>query len=523
MKTRDVLLPLMVAVLLLSSLTTAQPRRGIKYTSTPYLTLTSITWVKVPERPGSVGVLRIYLANYGNDVLLRCRAYVDCIYGATVLTPQPILLGTWPPGGVKSVEVALNFTELSGACELKISVNYEATARPMGAGYTVLSIPGSSTLSVRLNYTYEPILAVQIRPESLHPNTVNEVTLRIVNKGFSKIDDLQVSLNVAGAALVGSELPLRAYLGRLLPNETKKLALKVLPTSNVVTLTAVLNYVDEAGAFREDHVSLMFPVTTGGLVLVTLEPLAIPSMHVSRAVLRIRNMGEEELHDATLYLMTPQGSMIVIKPSIIELGDVGPGDELRIPVEVRVPYGETGMRTIYYTLVYRSVDGGYRSIRDSFYLIIVEETNITVTAVEIIPHEPSAGSTVLTSITLMNLGSKPILGVNVSLILPPGLTPLRRLHEYIGQLNPYTPTTIPFSFNATKPGAYKLTLKIHYRNYYGELKVLTKSFSLRVKPSRGARLTAARGKEAGMPLAVITVSGVAALIVVVLLIWRWRR
>ncbi|RLF05417.1 MAG: hypothetical protein DRK00_04505 [Thermoprotei archaeon] len=522
MRTRHLLVSLIVAFLLLLPSLSAQPSRGAQYASAPYLTPTSITWVKTPEKPGSIGVLRIYLANYGSDVLLRCKAYIDCIYGATVLTPQPILLGAWPPGSVKSIEVALNFTSLSGACELRISVSYEATARPVGAGYMVLSIPGSSQLSIKLNYTYEPIIAIQVRPEVLYSGTINEVTLTILNRGFSRINDLSVLLDVAGGALIGSEMPFRAYLGQLPPNKTREFTLEILPTSNVVTLTAALSYVDEAGVFREEHLSLVLPVAAGGLVLITLKPPTIPSMHTSKATLYIRNIGEEELYNATLYLVTPQGSMIVIEPSTIELGDVKPGDELRIPVEVKAPYGETGMRTIYYTLVYKDVNGGCRSIRDSFYLIIVEEANITVTTVEVIPHEPSAGSTVLASITLMNLGSKPILGVNVTLVLPPGLTPLRRLHEYIGQLNPFTPTTIPFSFNATKPGFYKLLLKVYYRNYYGELRVLTKSFTLRVKPLHSIKLTTTK-REANTPLTAIAALGLVALIAIILLIWRWRR
>ena len=437
----------------------------------PYLSLVSATWVKKPSGPGDVGVVRLSVAVYGVDTLMNAKARVSSAGGCSFAGGSEALLGSMGPGAPKSFDVALNFS--GDSCYLSVLVDYEASAKQTAAGFSVSTLPGSLSLSLRLDPVYEPRLAVSISPNSLSPNSINNVTVTVANTGFSDIITLDVSVSVSGAALLDSANPVVVSLGVLPAGEVRSLKLRLLPASSVATLSVKLSYADAAGSYGESAFSYSIPVSSSAL-LVSIEPQALPSAASTPALLVVRNLGGETVKNATIYFSAQPGSSVVIEPSTVIVGDVEPCSTSKVPVTVRVPYGERGARSIPITLVYRGGDGGLRVVRDSVAFVAVEEVKVVITAIEVAPARPTAGSVATVSVTLMNLGSSPVYGVNVTVALPEKLAPVRSPYYFIGQLSPYTPTAIPFSVRVEQPGSYRVSVRVDYTGYYGEPKSSTK-------------------------------------------------
>ncbi|MEM3138556.1 MAG: hypothetical protein QW760_08600, partial [Thermofilaceae archaeon] len=326
---------------------------------------------------------------------------------------------------------------------------------------------------------------ISLNPSSLSPGTANKVNLSVANIGVASVYSVKVVTMVSGAVLSGAESTTEFEISVLYPSEVVTRELAVTPLSNIVTFSVKLSFVDESGQYGEKVESFAIPVISQA-VIVTLNPQTIPVMSSSRSTLIIRNFGGEPMLNATLYLSVQQGSSLIVEPSMVKIGDVPPGEGVNLPLTFSAPYGERGARVVTYTLVYKSGDGSLRVLKDTFTLVVVEEAEVLITAVDTVPSEPSVGSTILLSATLMNLGVNSILGVNVSLLAPPELRPLRGTYYYIGQLSPYTPTAVPFSLSASREGAYPIRIVVNYRNHYGELKTSTREVILTVRtPASG--------------------------------------
>jgi len=475
----------------------------------PYLSLASLTWVKRPVGPGDVGVVRLAVAAYGAETLMNAKARVSGFGGCRVAGGAEALLGSMAPGAPRSFDVALNFT--GGTCYLSVLVEYEASAKQTAAGYAVSSLPGSLSLSLRLEPAYEPRFSVSVSPSSLNPGAANDVAVTVANAGSSAALALEVAVSVSGAALLGSANPLLVSLGDLGVGEVKELRIKLLPTSSLVTLTVKLNYADASGSYGERTFSFALLVGSSAL-LVSIEPQTLPTASATPALLVVRNLGGETVRNATLYFSAPPGSAVTIEPPTVNLGDVKPGGAVKVPVTVRVPYGERGARSVPFALVYRGADGGLRVVKDSVSFVAVEEARVAITSVEVAPVRPPAGSLATVSVTLMNLGSAPVYGANVTIALPGGLAPVRTTYHFIGQLSPYTPTAVPFSVRVERPGSYRVLVVVEYSGYYGERKSSVREAAFEAVEAAPATSGSSEARRDGEgALALVAVAALAAI------------
>lgn len=434
------------------------------------------------------------VAAYGVETLMNARARVSGFGGCRVVGGAEALLGSMSPGVSRSFDVALNFTE--GACYLSVLVEYEASAKQTAAGYAVSTLPGSLSFSLKLDPVYEPRFAVSVSPSSLSPNAVNNVTLTVANAGFSGIKTLDASVSVSGATLLDSVNPVLVSLGALPAGEAKALELRLLPTSPLATLSVKLAYVDASGSYGEAVFNYAIPVSSSAL-LVSIEPQALPSASSTPALLVIRNLGGETVRNATIYFAAQPGSAVVIEPPSVSVGDIEPGGTAKVAVTVKVPYGERGAKSVPFTLVYRGGDGGLRVVRDSAAFVTVEEARVAITSIEVAPAKPTAGSVATVSVTVMNLGSSPVYGVNVTLTLPEGLAPVRGTYYFIGQVSPYTPTAVPFSLRVERPGSYRVSVKVEYSGYYGEPRSSTREVFFEAEAAPAASGNEARRSGGG--------------------------
>lgn len=468
----------------------------------PYLSLVSASWVKKPLEPGTLGVLRLSVAVYGSETLLNAKGRVDCYGCCQLVGSNEVQLGSMTPGTPKTFDISINFTN-DCPCTLSLLVNYEASARQTGVGYTVSAYPGSVSMTTRIEPLYEPRLAISVSPSSLSVGAVNNLTLSVANTGFLPLEALKVSVSASGATLIGSTNPLEVELGSLSTGEARAIQFSLLPLSSAANLMVKLSFIDSKGSYGENTFSLV--LSTGSVaILVSLDPQVISTASSSLASIVIRNLGGETVSDAKLYLAAQAGSSVTVEPSVLTVGNVKPGEEVRVPVTVKVPYGERGARVIPFTLVYRGSDGGLKVYKDSLNFVSVEQTTVEITSIEVAPSEPTAGSLVTISATLMNLGSSPIYGANVSITLPPGITPIRSSYYFIGQLNPYTPTAVPFSARVEQPGEYQVKVAVDFKGYYGEQLSTSRviNFTVKTRANEGNNQTRASGSAVN-PLAIV--------------------
>lgn len=444
----------------------------------PHLSLVSLAWAQRPLKPGSIGVVRLAVASFGSETLLNSEARIQCFGCCDLVGSGSVLLGSLSPGAPKSIDVAANFTG-DCPCVLSVLVNYEASVRQTAAGYLVDRSPGSTSLEVTVEPAFEPILDVAASPSSLSLGTTNNVVLTIVNRGVAGMKSVVVTVTASGGAIAGPA-PLSVELGPLGVGESRRVELQVIPISNPVTLTIGLRLTDERGLLSER--ALAYALTASpGAVLVYLEPQAVPTASESRARVVVRNMGGDVARNVTLYLWAQAGSSVIFEPAIVSFGDVQPMSEASQTVTIKVPYGERGARAIPYALVYTGSDGNPRVVRDALSLVAVERARLEVASIEVAPSEPVVGSFVTVTVTLMNLGSAPIYGANVSLTLPQGLSAMRSSSHFLGQLNPYTPTAVPFSLRVERAGHHTVEITVTYRGYYGELESLSRSATVVAK------------------------------------------
>ncbi|MEM3138328.1 MAG: hypothetical protein QW760_07410, partial [Thermofilaceae archaeon] len=129
----------------------------------PELSLVSVNWLKRPIRLGDIGVIRIALAVYGEEILLNSRAFFSCGGCAQILGNNMFDLGAWHPGAAKTMDLALNFT---GKCDyaLSITVTYSSKAKQVASGYKVESESGSATLQLRFSPVFEPQFSISLNP-----------------------------------------------------------------------------------------------------------------------------------------------------------------------------------------------------------------------------------------------------------------------------------------------------------------------------------------------------------------------
>jgi len=497
------LIPLLLAAL-------AAPSR-----SEPVISLASVAWVQRPLRPGSVGVVRLAVASFSDASLLDSTATVECSGCCRLAGGGTFPLGALSVGAAKSLDVAVNFTGRC-ACTIRVLVHYRSTARQTALGYVVDRSPGVAASEVTLEPAFQPYVEVSIRATGLTVGAAGNLTLVLTNRGGADAVSLSASITASGAAIIGPA-PLTVDLGPLRVGESREVPISVLPLSSLVTLSVSLRYADEYGFYSEGAVSYALTASSG-TVLVQLEPRTVPASSSSRVELVVRNLGDDALRGATLYLGAQPGSSVTIEPATLGLGDIPPRSEVRREVVVRVPYGEIGARSIPYTLVYTGGDGTQRVVRDSLSVVAVEVARLAVTSVEVAPSRPVAGALATLTVTLMNLGSAPLYGVNVSILLPPGLEAARGTSYFLGQLSPYTPTAVPFSLRPSEPGEYSVRIVVAYRGYYGEELSLERSLKIVVERAQQA---AASGERPGGGWA-LALAAAAALSVVAAAVLRRR-
>ena len=477
------------------------------------LVVTSVRWIR---RSGDVRVLEITTKYYGDKTVLNAKAYLDLPCGQ-ILTEQPVIVGSIDPGRILKLVYAINVSELREDCSARLRIEYDSVAVRYGSGYKIESENGVLTASFKINLKGFPKCSVSISPSVLIRGSTATVTLLIYNNGDGSMVDPKVTVNVEGATIVGEGTPIIFGTSKLNPSKLLAKNITIIPLSSVVLFKIQVDYLNEDGEYSSEYYSISLTATSSTGIFITAEPSKIKSGSLEKIKLKIWNLGSTRLKDAVLRIYTTTGSQLVVTPSVIDVGDIDSGENVEVGVEVGVPRGLSGSYLISYELYYKSEDESLVSIRGSFNVFVVEEAKLTVSSIEVVPQPVPVNGTVVVSITIINLGYKPLNEVNVTINSPKSLKPLRKTYYFVGQLPSQSPMSIPFSFKALEEGVYTISFKITYKDVYGVAWETVRNISIKVeKPSSTTVLT----NKPNIPWLALAVALVLVLLVAV---WWWRK
>lgn len=508
---RAAILSAIMATLLLAY-ASGQPRRPSAGVSVQkaYFTLESATWERTTTRGDGISLLGLRIYYYGTNTLLDVTSSLRLECGASILTTQPILLGSWEPGTPKEVVYAINVSRMTPRCPATINIQHEGIAVRTSTGYDVIPSVGGGSITFTLEYAGTPDIRVRVQPSTIYSGAVNSILLVLENVGTGDAIDLSAAIAFSGASVLEVEHPVKMKVSRLEAGSSIDLKLRVVPTSSQVGITVTYDFVDDLGNHRSGQFGLGVPVVSSFAIVVVAEPSKLVAGSSSSIALRIHNYGSSTLRNSLLVLGVPQGSRIVVTPQVLEVGDVEPGGSKEVGVDVSVPNTASGAQSLTYSLIYESEEGTKVTYKDYLTMFIVERAQLAITSVEVVPQRPVSGGTVITSLTLINLGSQAVGKVNVTAIPLSSLAPIRRSYYFLGQVQPQSPTSIPFSFRILEPGTHAVMFNITFEDVYGIKWSLSRSVSF-----EAVEQTLERGEGGGaagyqMPLAALVIIAVAA-------------
>ena len=428
--------------------------------------LNSVAWSRLPAGEDGIGILELVVAYYGEGSLLDVEAKLSLGCGVAVPS-DTVAIGSWDPGAAKVLTFLVNASGIRGECLATLYISYGGIARQRAFGYLVFRTRGCASLSFRVPFYGNPSITASVSPSTVVGDSVNVLTIALRNAGTGDALDLVATVSFAGAALLGVEQPLRIRVDELSPGEVASVNVSLIPFSPQVSISIEVDYVDDYGDERVERMTVVVPSATGTAVVVLAEPSKLRAGSSNEVSLEVRNLGDSPLSDAFLQLQVPQSSQIVVEPQFVELGDVEPGESKRCRIAVSVPSTAVGTQNIAYALTYRSEQGAKITIRDSFSVFVVEQAQLAIATVEVVPSKPRVGETVIVSLNLINLGSQALNKVNVTVESSRGLQPLRKTYYFLGQIQPQAPTSVPFSFRALESGKQVVEFEVACEDVYG--------------------------------------------------------
>lgn len=459
-----ILLPLLAGIAT-AALAQPIPSRTTAPPSEPFEYGFSVEYVRWIESRGNLSVVEVGVSYYGTYTLLGVEVTLKTACNAEILSPQPIRLGSWRSGTVKSFRFTVNSSQLQEKCVVHMNIHWrqawDEAERELKESYS-----GSAQLDVDLRYCGPESIAVSVDPQTLYMGAVNTVRVVFSNNGDYPVDDLTATVNAQGLSIINTRFPVEIAVSRLDPGESKSFTLQVVPQSAYSSMSISISYTNCMGEDVMKTVNVPMIGSTGQSLVVVPEPSKVNAGMSSKVNLRVANLGNIPMRDLRL-ILTFQRSTLAVSPTILYVGDLNPGQEKRVQVEVDVPATASAGETIAYQATFLTEGGSLSTITGSFTIFVLQTSSLTITSVEAVPERPEVGKTVIFAVNVINDGNFPVYGVNISATPDEGLKPVRSTYNFLGQLNPQVITSVPFSFRVVKPGIREVVFTITYRDAYG--------------------------------------------------------
>ncbi|QOJ78746.1 hypothetical protein IG193_08355 [Infirmifilum lucidum] len=436
--------------------------------------------VAVSGGPGSVRTITLSLSYYGRYTLLGSAVSLQPQCNATVLSDQPVQLGSWRPGTVKVASFTVDTSKATVRCPVELVVSWSDSWDDAYGMNTQLS--GSSTLKATVTACWFEDLRVGVVPQIVYVDSVNSVLLDVLNSGSSSMREVTIIVSGQGATLINASLPLSYQLREIPPGKRFTAALQLVPQSSFPSLAVTVSYVDCAGNFKTVSYNVPMYASPGQSIVVVPDPATVVAGTRSEVALKVVNVGSVEAKNLRVVLNL-QASPLAINPAVIDSGDLKPGDVKTFTVHVDVPSTASASTLVSYQTIYYIPGSGPTFTQGSFTLFILQRSSLSITSIEVVPSRATVDSNVVFAVNLINDGTYPVYAVNVTAYPPEGLTPARSPSTFLGQLNPQVLTSIPFTFKAAREGSYEVKFRATYRDAYGNTAYVERTAVVEVIPA----------------------------------------
>jgi hypothetical protein len=467
------------AVLLVISVSTfSQP--VTKGTLGSKVVVFTLEGINVLDSSYPAGVVQVTVSYFGTYTLLGSSMQLKITCGNSTYTTDSVSLGSWRPSTQKIATFTVDTSRLSSNCQSEIVISWSDSwddSLKMNTGYG-----GTTSLDTTLTACWGEQLQVSLNPQPTYLSSVNPVFLTVVNSGQSSVDNLVITIIPQGSLMLNTSIPTVLEVGRLDPGMKKSLPLQIIPQSNFPSLAVTLSYTDCMGNKKTSSLQIPFYATTGQSILVVPEPSVLSSGQTSNVNLKVINAGNVPIKNLNI-ILSLQKSPLSISPAMLSIGDLRPGEVKTIPISVSVPTTASSSETVSYQALYTVEGGGVVNTAGTFSFYIAQTSRVTITSTDIVPQSPQVGGNVIVAVGLINDGSFPVYGVNVSATASQGLAPLRSTYTYLGQLNPQVLTSLPFSFKATQEGVQEVKFIVTYRDAYGTAMKTERTVLINVSPA----------------------------------------
>jgi len=462
---------------------------------------------------GSVGVVQVAVSYWGVRTLINTRAELEPLCAANVTSEQPVLLGSWKPGAQKVVAFTVNVSKPAPRCDAKLRIWWENTWDDSLA--TVTHEGGSTELDLGFSTCWGEDLALRAVPSTVYTGAPAQVALEVENRGWFEVSRLTLTVSAQGAAILDSPAPLTFQVGSLPPGKAASFQLAVAPQSAAPALVVTASYLSCSGSLVTRTYTLPLYVASGQAVLVTPDPAVVRAGSSTRLRLHVVNAGGVTLYSVKV-LLSLQKSPLSITPSFIDIGELKPGEDKVVEVDVLVPTSASSSEAVGYQVVYSTGSGSSAALQGSFTLSVVFPAGLRIASVEAIPQQPQVGSNVVVAATLVNDGTYPVYAVNVTVSASRGLSPVRAPYAFLGQLSPQVLTSVPFSFRVLEPGVQEVRVVATFRDPYGSVQQVERTVLVNAVPAQQESqgevrswnpLLLAAGLAAAVALAVLLLRG----------------
>ncbi|MEZ0346856.1 MAG: hypothetical protein ABWK01_09910 [Infirmifilum sp.] len=511
MRMKLALTPVLVALIfvVLGTAFSAPPtipvQASTKTGNTFIFTVESLT---VSGSTGTTKTVTVVVSYYGKYTLLGSSISLTTGCNATVLSDQPVLLGSWRPGTVKTATFTVDGSNASNLCPISVLITWQdswddATSMNTGMG-------GSVPISTQLNACWSEDLRVSIKPQMIYLNSVNSAVLEVKNNGAGTLEKVSLSISGQGLTLLNVTVPLIYTLEKMPSGYKISIPLQLVAQSSFPSLQVTATYVDCTGNAKTIMFTVPLYASQGQSILVVPDPSSVIAGTRSNVTLKVINMGSISVNSVQV-ILNLQASPIAISPATLSLDTLKPGETKSFTVKVDVPSTASTSTPVTYQVVYTAPGSGVALTQGSFTLFILQRSSLSITSIEVVPQQVEVGSNVVFALALINDGTYPVYAVNVSAQPSDGLVSSRSLYTYLGQLNPQALTSVPFSFKAVKEGTYEVKFTVTYVDAYGKRGVVERGAVVKVVPASNSNTASSPRNSYGLALlaAAITIAAVA--------------
>jgi len=507
-KTLAVLSAILMLVAIAASAPPIQPSTASTRGGAVYVF--NVESISVAGGSGTTRTVTVALSYFGKYTLLGSSIALQPQCNASVLSEQPVQLGSWRPGTAKVATFNLDGARAPAVCPVKLLITWEDSWDDANGMNTQAG--GSTSIDASITACWSEDLRVSLKPQMVYMNSINGVLLDVVNNGSSTLRKMSITVTGQGVTILNASVPLTYQLQELPAGAHFTAPLSVVPQSSFPTVAVTLSYVDCTGNAKTTAYSIPLYASQGQSILVVPSPSSVLAGSRSNVTLNVINLGSVEASNLQV-ILSLQGSPLAIDPVMANLGSLKPGETKSFTVRVDVPSTASASVPVTYQAVYYTPGGGLTFTQGSFTLFILQRSSLSITSIEVVPQRAEVGANVVFALSIINDGTYPVYAVNVTAYPPEGLASARSLYTFLGQLNPQVLTSVPFTFRAVKEGSYEVKFRVTYRDAYGKTAYVERTAVVEVVPASSASSSSSSQRSsfnsylALLAVAVVAVAG----------------